>query len=397
MPKCNEGFSRLDGEYLFTKTKKAIEEYSLKHNGKKVISLGVGDVSLPLSPAVAKAFSSAARKMGNKEGFHGYAPYFGYDFLRRAIADDYKNKGVDVNESEIFVSDGAKRELSDFLSLFSRSTALIPTPSYPVYVDANIMRGNEILFLPTDESDGFIPSPEKIGKAESSDGYIIYLCSPSNPTGTVYSESVLSRWVEFALETGSVIIFDAAYERYITDGSVRTVYSVDGAKNCAVEICSLSKSAGFTGVRCGWTVVPEKLFTGGTGLNKLWQRRQSTAMNGVSYPVQAAAFAALTGKGRKQTEKAVSYYLKNAEILVNAVKNFGAEYYGGVNSPYVWLKCPRGLTGKEAFSTLLNEYGLVVTPGEGFGAGGENYIRLSALNTRQNTVSAAKRLAEFFN
>ena len=384
----NDNFSLLDKNYLFYKVAERVRAYKAKNGDNGLIALGIGDVSLPLAPVIADSFADAARKMSQKEGFHGYAPYFGYEFLRRAVVDDYKRRNVTLKESEIFISDGAKSDIANLLDIFGRSDALIPSPAYPAYSDVNVMKGNAVFFLDTTEENGFIPEPERIEKR----AYIIYICSPNNPTGIGYSTGIIKRWIDFALETGSVIMFDGAYEAYITGDVPHSVYEIDGAKRCAIEIRSLSKSAGFTGVRCGWSVVPEELKVNGISLNALWQRRQSTKFNGVSYPVQVAAAAALSEKGVAERKSQIDYYLKNARIIADFCNKKNIKHFGGKHSPYIWMKCPSGFSGWRFFDFLLDKAGIVVTPGDGFGAGGEGYVRLTAFNTRENTLKAVERL-----
>ena len=300
----------------------------------------------------------------------------------------YNDRKVSVETDEIFISDGAKCDIANILDVFDISDVLIPSPVYPVYADVNLMKGNRINFLELNEECGFIPCPETVDKK----AYIIYICSPNNPTGIGYSASILKCWVDFALETGSVIVFDGAYSEYITGDEPHSVYEIYGAKECSIEVCSLSKRAGFTGVRCGWSVVPKAIRVGGESLNALWQRRQSTKFNGVGYPVQVAACAALSEKGRFECKKQIKYYLDNAKLITKLCENKGITYFGGVSSPYVWMKCPNGYRSWKFFDYLLERAGIVATPGVGFGKGGEGYMRLTGFNTQEKTAEAVQRL-----
>ena len=384
----NENYLRLDKNYLFKEIADRLAAFKAKNGDNGLIALGIGDVSLPLAPSVAEKFAYAASKMGERSGFHGYAPYFGYDFLRQAVKNGYNDRKVSVETDEIFISDGAKCDIANILDVFDISDVLIPSPVYPVYADVNLMKGNRINFLELNEECGFIPCPETVDKK----AYIIYICSPNNPTGIGYSASILKSWVDFALETGSIVVFDPAYGEYITGDEPHSIYEIDKSKDCAVEICSMSKRAGFTGVRCGWTVVPKKLKVGGVSLNELWQRRQSTKFNGVSYPVQVAATAALTEPGVSECREQINYYLKNAAILADFCNKKDIRYYGGKCSPYIWIKCPDGFSSWQFFDFLLEKAKIVSTPGAGFGSGGEGFMRLTAFNTRKNTLEAVKRL-----
>ena len=388
MISVNENYLLLDKNYLFKEIADRLDAFKVKNGDNGLIGLGIGDVSLPLAPSVAEKFASAAAKMGTKTGFHGYAPYFGYDFLRQAVKNDYKNRKVDIETDEIFISDGAKCDIANILDVFDISDVLVPSPVYPVYSDVNFMKGNRINFLELKEENGFIPDPKTVVKKP----YIIYICSPNNPTGIGYSASIIKSWVDFAFETGSVLLFDPAYGEYITSGGPRSVYEIDGSKNCAMEICSMSKRAGFTGVRCGWTVIPKGLKVGGVSLNELWQRRQSTKFNGVSYPVQVAATAALTEPGVSECREQIRYYLENAAIITDFCDKKHIKYYGGKCSPYIWMKCPEGFSSWQFFDFLLEKARIVSTPGVGFGSGGEGFMRLTAFNTKENTLEAVDRL-----
>ena len=387
--KISDYFKCERGDYLFAAVAKEIEKYKKANPNADIISLGVGDVSLPLAPIVCDAYAKAALELKKKSTFRGYPPYYGHDFLKSAIVGYYKDKSVDLSDDEIFVSDGAKRELNDLLTVFSDFDAVITSPSYPVYADACAARGARVEIVEASAENGFIPLPERV---KTKGGAVVYLCSPSNPTGAAYPREVLKSWVEFALTSGSLIIFDAAYESFASGDIPRSIYAVEGAKTCAIEVCSLSKSAGFTGVRCGWTVIPKELVSCGVRLNDAWKRRQATATNGVSYPVQAAAAAALSDKGREYTREAVKYYLEIARILKSTLVSCGIECYGAENSPYVFMKCPNGFDGQSFFEFALKNAQVVVTPGGGFGESAKNYARLSGLNDREKTVVAAERL-----
>lgn len=351
--------------------------------------MGIGDVTLPLAPAVVEALQTASAEMGKKDTFCGYGPEQGYLFLREAVCDYYGSRGVGIAPDEVFISDGAKSDLGNILDLFgTQNTVLIPDPVYPVYVDTNIMAGRRIIFLDANEQNGFLPLPDSAVDAD-----IVYLCSPNNPTGAVYDTAGLQAWVDYALERGAVILFDAAYEAFVqTPGLPRSIYEIPGAERCAVEFCSLSKTAGFTGLRCGWTVLPSSLAADHVQLRKLWLRRQTTKFNGVSYPVQRAAEAVFSREGWQQVQKNIGYYRENAHILADALRNKGVWFTGGENSPYLWMKCPKGMNSWEYFDTLLHGSGVVGTPGAGFGKNGEGFFRLTAFGSREDTIAAAERL-----
>ena len=391
MLKVNPNYEKLPGSYLFAEIARRVKEYTQAHPDADVIRLGIGDVTRPLAPAVVEAFEKAVREMGCAETFRGYGPEQGYDFLRDRLRSYYEGIGVSLSEDEIFVSDGAKSDLGNILDIFSRdNSVLIPDPVYPVYVDTNVMDGRRIIYADADESNGFLPMPD----GEKAD--IIYICSPNNPTGAAYSREQLKAWVDFALENGSVILFDSAYESFIVDPSVpHSIYEIPSAKGCAIEFCSLSKTAGFTGTRCGYTVVPDSLEFGGVRLNKLWLRRQTTKFNGVSYIVQRGAQAVFSPEGRAQTAANIAYYRENARIITAALDELGIYYTGGRNSPYVWMKCPDGLDSWQFFDRLLERSAVVGTPGAGFGRNGEGFFRLTAFSTHENTLEATERLKGF--
>lgn len=387
--KLNKNYSRLAQSYLFSTIAKKVNEYAAENPSAEIIRLGIGDVTLPLAPAVVKALEDASREMGKKETFRGYGPEQGYDFLKASIAQYYEKKGVSLENDEIFISDGAKSDLGNILDLFDTdNTVLVPDPVYPVYVDTNVMAGRKIVYINANESNGFLPLPDSNVNAD-----IIYICSPNNPTGAVYTKEQLSKWVDYALEHGAVILFDSAYEAFVRDSSLPTsIYQIPGAKKCAVEFCSFSKTAGFTGTRCGYTVVPNGLVFDGMSLNKMWLRRQTTKFNGVPYIIQKGAAAVFTDEGQKQVHENLDYYIQNARVISDAFEKMGIWYTGGKNSPYIWLKCPNGMGSWEYFDFLLKNAGVVGTPGEGFGKNGEGFFRLTAFNTHENTVKAVEKI-----
>lgn len=389
--KINENFARMTQSYLFAEVNNRVKKFKDEHPGADVIRLGIGDVTLPLAPAVIDAAKSAADEMGCAETFRGYPPYEGWDFLIEAIRGYYASYGVKLNTGDIFVSDGAKSDAGDLPDLFSAdNTVLVPDPVYPVYVDSNIMGGRRIIYARGNRDNGFMPSPADI---EGGVPDIIYLCSPNNPTGAVMTREVLAEWVDYANRHGAVIIFDAAYEAFVSDPSLpRSIYEIEGARECAIELCSLSKTAGFTGTRCGYTVIPEELERGGAKLNKLWMRRQSTKFNGVSYIVQRAAEAVFTPEGLAQCKSAINYYRENAKIIADTLDRLGIYYTGGKHSPYIWLQCPDGMGSWEFFDKLLYEANIVGTPGAGFGKEGEGYFRLTAFGSNKRTAEAAARI-----
>lgn len=383
--KINRYYKNLVDDYLFAEVTKRVDAYKAEFPNSDLISLGIGDVTQPLSLKVAEACKDAAIEMSTKIGFHGYGPYDGYGFLKDAIVDYYKKRKVEINADEVFVTDGAKNALGNFLDLFDiDNTVMIPDPVYPAYVDANVMAGRRIIYVDGTRENGFLPMPPKRGKAD-----IIYICSPNNPTGAAYTNEQLKAWVEFALDNDAAILYDAAYEAFVEPNkAVRSIYEVTGARDCAVEFCSLSKTAGFTGVRCGWTVIPMA-----SPLNRLWLRRQSTKFNGTSYVVQKMAERALRG-GFDETMKSVAVYKDNAKRLAACMDKLGIEYYGGKNAPYIWFYC--GIKSWEFFDYLLKKARLVVTPGSGFGRNGEGWIRLTAFNTPERTDEAIRRFEQFW-
>lgn len=386
--KVNENFFNVKKNYLFSEIAKRVNAYSAEHPDAKIVRLGIGDVTLPLSPVVVEAMKKAADEMGNAATFRGYAPEYGYDFLREAIAEYYKKIPVDLSAEEIFVSDGAKSDVGNIVDILGDNEILIPDPVYPVYLDSNIMSGRKVSFLKGSNENGFLPLPDGVEEKP----YVIYLCSPNNPTGAVYGREGLKKWIDFANKTGSLIIFDSAYEAFISGDYPHSIYEIEGARSCAVEICSFSKTAGFTGTRCAWSVFPDELTVGENKLSFLWSRRQATKFNGVPYVVQRAAEAALSPEGQAQCREAIAYYMENARIIGEVLKEKGIEFTGGENSPYLWLKCPNDMKSWEFFDFLLQNAQIVGTPGAGFGEAGEGYFRLTSFGSRESTLEAAKRL-----
>ena len=387
----NTHYSDLKDSYLFYNIAQKTKAYLAQNPDKHLYRMGIGDVSLPLCDAVIKALHEAVDDQAKKENFHGYMPECGASFLREAIAEYYGKRGVKLSPDEVFVSSGASDELGDILDLFDKdSSALVIEPAYPAYVDANVMAGRKILHLASGEENGFLPSPSKDIKAD-----ILYICSPNNPTGAVFSRNQLQAWVDFANENGCVILFDAAYEAFIEDEALpHSIFELDGAETCAIEICSLSKTAGFTGTRLGYTVIPKKLVRQGMNFNEMWVRNRTTKTNGVSYIIQKGGTAVFTIEGQKQIHDNIKVYKNNAKILMNALDKLGIWYCGGKNAPYIWMKCPNGMGSWEFFDYLLNEIQVVGTPGEGFGACGEGYFRFSTFGSEEDTTEAAKRLVQ---
>lgn len=387
--KFNSNFNDIAENYLFAEVASRASAYSANHPDKKVLKLGIGDVTLPLAPAVIAALHSGVEDMAVKETFKGYGPYEGYDFLRESIKDYYKSFGVELNLAEIFVSDGAKSDLGNILDIFAKdNSVLVPDPVYPVYVDTNLMAGRKVMFMNATSENGFLPMPDY-----SVDADIIYICSPNNPTGAAYSVAQLKEWVAYATAKNAVILYDAAYECFITEeGLARSIYQVEGAKNCAIEFCSFSKTAGFTGTRCGYTIVPEELKKDGYSANKMWFRRQATKFNGVPYIIQKGAAAVFTAEGQRQIQENLAYYRANAKLIADCMDSLGIFYTGGKNSPYIWLKCPNGQTSWQFFDRLLNDAQVVGTPGSGFGKNGEGFFRLTAFGSREVTKEAVARI-----
>ena len=385
----NRNYLNVNETYLFTEIGRRVAAFTKEHPDSDVIRLGIGDVTLPLCSAAVTAMKKAADEMGSKETFRGYGPEQGYGFLRDAISGYYRSYGVDVTPDEVFVSDGAKSDLGNILDIFDGTGVLIPDPVYPVYADTNVMAGREIEYLDANADNGFLPLPSGLEKKQR----IIYLCSPNNPTGAAFDRDGLKEWVRYANETDSVILFDAAYESFVSSPDIpHSIYEIDGAKDCAIEFCSLSKTAGFTGVRCGYTVVPAGLRRDGAELSKFWLRRQTTKFNGVSYVTQRGAEAVFTPEGLAEVREATAYYKENAKTVSDALKTLGIEHYGGENSPYIWMRCPGGMGSWEYFDRLLSTKNIVGTPGEGFGRNGHGYFRLTGFGDRERTREAARRL-----
>ncbi len=393
MAVINSNYSNLSKSYLFSNIAKKVEQYSRENPDKKIISLGIGDVTMPISGVSAEAMSKAALELSKKDTFKGYGPEQGYPFLRTAIAGYYEKRGVSLEISEIFISDGAKSDLGNITDLFmpGRNRVLIPDPVYPVYVDTNVMSGQNITLLQSNEDNSFLPMPP-------SDEYdIIYLCSPNNPTGSCYTREQLKIWVDYAKKTQALLIFDSAYESYITDPLLpHSIYEIEGADECAIEFCSFSKNAGFTGVRCGYTIVPHKLFRETDGikynLNEMWLRRQTTKFNGVSYIVQRGAEACFSEEGLRSSARSVAYYLENAKLIAGFLSDKGIFFTGAMNSPYIWMKCPGNMKSWDFFDHLLKNCAVVGTPGEGFGKCGEAFFRLTGFGSRENTCEAIERM-----
>lgn len=391
----NKHYLELKESYLFSEIARRIREWQAENPDRagELIRMGIGDVTRPLPGAVVDAMIHAASEMGRAESFRGYGPEQGYDFLREKIRGYYEGFGVSLKEQEIFISDGAKSDLGNILDIMGeKSSVLVTDPVYPVYVDTNVMAGHSIRYALSGEENGFLPMPREDYAAD-----LIYLCSPNNPTGAVYDRAQLSAWVDFARERGSIILFDSAYECFVTGDLPHSVYEIEGAKEAAIEFCSFSKKAGFTGTRCGYTVVPEELKRDNVMLNRLWLRRQTTKFNGVCYIVQRGAEAVFSEEGKKQIEENISYYRENARIITETLDRLGIYYTGGKNSPYVWMKAPFGLSSWDFFDRLLNECRVVGTPGEGFGKSGEGYFRLTAFSTKENTKEAMRRMEMLFH
>lgn len=386
----NENYLNLEESYLFSTVAKKVAQYTSENPDKKVIRLGIGDVTLPLCNAVIGAMHKAVDEMGSQSTFRGYGPEQGYDFLRNAVKNYYLKRNVELDTDEIFISDGAKSDIGNILDLFSKDNAvLVPDPVYPVYVDTNIMAGRKVIFANANEENDFLPLPDKNIKAD-----IIYICSPNNPTGAVYNKEQLRLWVNYAKEQNAIILFDAAYECFVSDENLpKSIFEIEGAKDCAIEFCSLSKTAGFTGTRCGYTIVPKNLGR----LNKFWLRRQTTKFNGVPYIVQRGAEAVFSEEGQKEIKENINYYKENAKIISETLTKCGIYYTGGKHSPYIWLKCPNNMKSWEFFDYLLNNIQIVGTPGSGFGQNGEGYFRLTSFGSKENTIEAMKRFEEAFS
>ncbi len=403
MFKINDNYLKLPGSYLFSTIGKKVASYSQKYPEKKIIRLGIGDVTQPLAPAIIKALHQAVDEMGKAETFHGYAPDLGYEFLRSAIAkNDYADRGCQISADEIFISDGAKCDSGNIQEIFSLDNQIaVCDPVYPVYVDTNVMAGragtydpksetwSNVIYMPCTAENGFAPELPK--KTPS----LIYLCFPNNPTGSAINKSQLQEWVDYANRVGAVIIYDAAYEAYISQEDIpHSIYECQGARTCAIELRSFSKNAGFTGVRLGFTVVPKELTCGEVSLHSLWARRHGTKYNGAPYIVQRAGEAVYSEEGKSQLKEQVAYYMKNAKVISEGLKKAGYTVSGGVNAPYIWLKTPGKMTSWEFFDVLLEKAGVVGTPGSGFGPSGEGYFRLTAFGSYENTVAAMERIQQ---
>ena len=385
----NQNYLKLNESYLFAEIARRIREWQSAHPelSSQLIRMGIGDVTRPLPKTVVDAMVKAAQEMGVAETFRGYGPEQGYDFLKTAIQSYYKKFGVELALNEIFISDGAKSDLGNILDLFDENnTVLVTDPVYPVYVDTNMMSGRKIVYAMSSEENGFLPLPAPEYRAD-----IIYLCSPNNPTGAVYDREGLTKWVRFAQENNAILLFDAAYECFVTGDLPHSIYEIPGARDVAIEFCSFSKKAGFTGTRCGYTIVPDTLKREDASLNKMWLRRQTTKFNGVSYITQRGAEAVFTEAGEREIEENLQYYRDNASIITETMDRLHIYYTGGKNSPYIWLKCPGDMDSWSFFDKLLNEAYVVGTPGAGFGKSGEKFFRLTAFSTHENTREAMAR------
>ena len=386
--KINSNFDNLSENYLFSEINKRIKKYKEENKDANIIKLGIGDVTLPLGKTVVKALIDASYEMSSKETFKGYPPEYGYDFMKEAVKKYYKRFNVNLDLDSIFISDGAKSDLGNIVDIFGDNPIYIPNPVYPVYLDSNLMSGRKINYICGNEKNNFLPMPSDIKNNNS----IIYLCSPNNPTGATYNYKELKEWVDFAMKSNSLIIYDSAYEAFIKSDLPHSIYEIEEAKYCAIEICSFSKQAGFTGLRCGFTIIPLELESESHSINKLWKRRQSTKFNGVSYPVQRAAEAALSDTGIKECMDNIDYYLENAKMLSNFFDEKNIYYTGGKSSPYIWFKCPNGMKSWDFFVFLLTNANVVGTPGAGFGSFGEGYFRITSFNTHEKTKEAIERL-----
>ena len=402
MARVNENYLKLPGSYLFSKIGKKVAAYSAANPDKKIIRLGIGDVTQPIAPSIIEATHKAVEEMGHAETFHGYAPDLGYEFLRSAIAKEYKDRGCHVDIDEVFVSDGAKCDCGNIQEIFAADSVIaVCDPVYPVYVDSNVMAGrtgiydpktetwSNVIYMPCTQENNFTPAlPEKTPD-------LIYLCYPNNPTGSVITKDELQKWVDYANEKGSVIIYDAAYEAYISEENIpHSIYECEGARTCAIELRSFSKNAGFTGMRLGFTVIPKELMCDGVALNPLWARRHGTKYNGAPYIIQRAGEAVYTPQGQAELKAQIDYYMNNAKMILTGLKSAGYSVSGGVNAPYIWLKTPDGMTSWQFFDYLLETVNIVGTPGSGFGPSGEGYFRLTAFRSAENTKEAIERIVK---
>lgn len=399
MTKINENFLKLPKNYLFAEINNRVEKYKKENPNVEILKLGIGDVTRPLPKSIVKAMQDGCEKMLNQDTFKGYGPYEGYDFLRKAISDTYKERNVNIEIDEIFVNDGAKADTASIIEIFDNNNSIaVCDPVYPVYIDSNALAGrlgdfdensgkwSKLLYMPCIKENNFIPEVPK----EKVD--LIYLCFPNNPTGEMISKEELQKWVDYANNNGSVIFYDSAYEAYITEDLPHTIYECDGAKNCAIEFKSLSKDAGFTGIRSGYTIIPNDLKINGIKLNSLWMRRQSTKYNGASFIIQCGALARYTEEGKKEVKELISYYQNNGKIIYNGLKNIGLEVYGAINSPYVWLKTINNMKSWDFFDLLLNKAHVVGTPGSGFGPSGEGYFRLTSFGSKETSEKAIEMI-----
>ena len=393
MPKLNENYLNLKQSYLFSEIAHRVAAYQEKNPDKKIIRLGIGDVTRPIGSSVIKALHEGVDAQGNAATFKGYGPEQGYDFLRNAVVNYYAENGVSIDAGEVFISDGAKSDTGNITDLFAQDNViLIPDPVYPVYVDTNIMNGRNITYISANAENNFLPMPDPAQHAD-----IIYICSPNTPTGAAYNKEQLKVWVDYALANDAIILYDSAYECFITDETLpRSIFAIEGAKKCAIEFCSLSKTAGFTGTRCGYTIVPKDLkFAASNGtemsLNAMWNRRQTTKFNGVSYIVQKGAAEVFSKEGMAQCRANIAYNQENARIIADCMEKNNIRYFGGINSPYVWFECPMGMESWEFFDYMLNNIQVVGTPGAGFGDNGKYFFRLTAFGTKENTIEAMER------
>ncbi len=388
--KINRNFDNLVESYLFAEVASRTEKFASENPDKKIIKMGIGDVTLPLPKVITDAMKKAADEMSDIKTFKGYPSYEGYEFLRNAISKYYASNGVNVSPDEIFINDGAKSDCGNIGDIFSEEcTVLVTDPVYPVYVDSNVMAGRKIVYAQSNNSNGFCAMPDRSVHAD-----IIYLCSPNNPTGTAYNAVQLKEWISYACDNDAIILYDAAYEAFISEDLPRSIFAVEGARNCAIEFCSLSKTAGFTGMRCGYTVIPKELERDGHNIGKLWYRRESTKFNGVSYPVQCAAAAVFSPEGQICIRKNIEYYKRNAKVIAETMESLGISYTGGKNSPYIWITCPSGMSSWEFFDFLLENANVVATPGEGFGECGKGCMRFTSFASYEATKEAMERITK---
>lgn len=400
MPSINENFLKLEKNYLFINIAKKVKAFTEAHPEADIIRMGIGDVTQPIAKCVVEAMKKGADEMVVKETFKGYEDSgAGYDFLKEAVAGYYKSFGVDIPADDIRINDGAKSDCGNIVDIFGDdNVVLITDPAYPVYVDTNLMNGRKVIYADSNEENNFAAMPDENVKCD-----IIYLCSPNNPTGSVYTKEQLKVWIDYAKKNNAIIIYDSAYEAFITEKDVpRSIFAVEGAKECAIEMCSLSKTAGFTGMRCGYTVIPHELVVKASdgsevSIAQLWGRREGSKFNGVSYPVQCAAAAVFTEEGQKQTRANIEYYQNNAKVMASTLDELGIKYTGGKNSPYIWLKCPNNMGSWEFFDYLLENANVVGTPGAGFGKNGEGWFRLTAFGDKDRTVEAMERIKKLLS